>query len=71
MRHEDMDKVALDRYKVVKSKATLWPCSVVAGDGSQELFSGSESTCNHVARKLIGAFLDGAFYAHSQHQKEA
>lgn len=71
MRHEDMDRVALDRYKVVKSKATLWPCSVVAGDGSQELFSGSESTCNHVARKLAGAFLDGAFYAHSQHRKEA
>ncbi len=63
--HEDMDKVALARYTVAKSKSTIWPCSVVAGDGEQEPFSGSESTCKHVARKLTGAFLDGAFYAHS------
>lgn len=63
--HDDLDKVATARYKVVKSKSTIWPCSVVAGDGEQELFSGSESTCKHVARKLTGAFLDGAFYSQS------
>lgn len=61
--HEDLDRVAAGRFKVVKSKATIFPYSVVAGDGEQELFSGSESTCKHVARKLTGAFLDGAFYA--------
>jgi hypothetical protein len=63
--HDDLDKVATARYKVVKSRSTIWPCSVVAGDGEQELFSGSESTCKHVARKLTGAFLDGAFYSQS------
>ena len=68
--HEGMDKVALDRYKVAKSISTIWPYSVAAGDGNQELFHGSESTCKHVARKLAGAFLDGAFYAHAQRQKE-
>lgn len=68
--HEAMDKVASARYRIVKSKATIWPCAVVAGDGEQEIFSGSESTCKHVARKLAGAFLDGAFYAQAQLQKE-
>lgn len=68
--HEDMDKVALDRYKVAKSISTIWPYSVAAGDGNQELFHGGESTCKHVARKLAGAFLDGAFYAYAQRQKE-
>lgn len=65
IKHEDIDSVALTRYKVVKSKSAIWPCAVVAGNGEQELFSDSESTCKHVARKLAGAFLDGAFYANS------
>ena len=64
--HEVADKFASDRYRVVKSRSTIWPNSVVvAGDGEQELFSGSNSACKHVARKLVGAFLDGAFYTHS------
>ena len=58
--HEAMDKLATDRYRVGSASAgTLHRYAVRAGDGEQELYRGSESDCQNVARKLAGAFLDG------------
>lgn len=58
--HEAMDALALSRYRVVGSgPGTLHRYAVRAGDGEQELYRGSESDCQNVARKLAGAFLDG------------
>lgn len=58
--HEAMDKLATDRYRVGAAGAgTLHRYAVRAGDGEQELYRGSESDCQNVARKLAGAFLDG------------
>lgn len=58
--HEAMDKLATDRYRVGSAGAgTLHRYAVRAGDGEQELYRGSESDCQNVARKLAGAFLDG------------
>lgn len=62
--HEAMDKLAADRYRVGAAGAgTLHGFAVRAGDGEQELYRGSKSDCEHVARKLAGAFLDGGFTA--------
>ena len=62
--HEAMDKLAADRYRVSAAGAgPLSRYSVRAGDGEQELYRGSKSDCEHVARKLAGAFLDGGFAA--------
>jgi hypothetical protein len=36
--------------------------ALVAGDGKQQLYLGREAECENMARKLAGAFLDGAFY---------
>ena len=64
--HEQMDAMALDRYKVVPSNASmLWRHAVVAGDGTQQLYVGREVECQNMARKFAGAFLDGAFAFHS------
>lgn len=64
--HEQMDAMALDRYKVVPSNASmLWSHAVVAGDGTQQLYVGREVECLNMARKFAGAFLDGAFAFHS------
>lgn len=64
--HEQMDAMALDRYKVVPSNASmLWSHAVVAGDGTQQLYVGREVECQNMARKFAGAFLDGAFAFHS------
>ena len=64
--HEQMDAMALDRYKVVPSNASmLWSHAVVAGDGAQQLYVGREVECQNMARKFAGAFLDGAFAFHS------
>ncbi|KJJ61540.1 hypothetical protein RT21_20085 [Pseudomonas sp. 10B238] len=58
--HEAMDALALSRYRVVGSgPGTLHRYAVRAGDGEQELYRGSKSDCEHVARRLAGAFLDG------------
>ena len=58
--------MALDRYKVVPSNASmLWSHAVVAGDGAQQLYVGREVECQNMARKFAGAFLDGAFAFHS------
>lgn len=64
--HEQMDAMALARYKVVPShESMLWSHAVVAGDGAQQLYVGREVECQNMARKFAGAFLDGAFAFHS------
>lgn len=64
--HEQMDGIALARYKVVPSNTSMfWSHAVVAGDGEQQLYVGSEVACHNMARKFAGAFLDGAFAFHS------
>ena len=62
--HEAMDVIATSRYQVAASgSGPLSRYYVRAGDGEQELYRGSKSDCEHVARKLAGAFLDGGFAA--------
>ena len=64
--HEQMDALAISRYKVVPSDQSMyWRHAVVAGDGQQHLYNGSEVDCQNLARKFAGAFLDGAFAFHS------
>ena len=64
--HEQMDVMALARYKVMPShESMLHRHAVVAGDGSQQLYIGREVECENMARKFAGAFLDGAFAFHS------
>lgn len=66
--HEQMDALALARYKVVPSDQIMyWRHAVVAGDGNQHLYNGSEVDCQNMARKFAGAFLDGAFTFHERH----
>ena len=66
--HEQMDALALARYKVVPSDQSMyWRHAVVAGDGQQHLYNGSEVNCQNMARKFAGAFLDGAFAFHSRY----
>jgi len=64
--HEQMDAMALARYKVVPSTSSMfWSHAVVAGDGAQQLYVGREVECQNMVRKFAGAFLDGAFAFHS------
>lgn len=64
--HEQMDALAISRYKIVPSDQSMyWRHAVVAGDGQQHLYNGSEVDCQNLARKFAGAFLDGAFAFHS------
>lgn len=66
--HAQMDALALARYKVVPSDQSMhWRHAVVAGDGQQHLYSGSEVDCQNMARKFAGAFLDGAFTLHQRY----
>lgn len=58
-----LDALAAGRYKVTPTNAGFWPFAVKAGDGEQELYKGYRNTCDAVARKLTGAFLDGGFAA--------
>jgi hypothetical protein len=60
---DDIDAIALTRYKVIHSHDSMFHrFAVVAGDGKQQLYLGREAECENMARKLAGAFLDGAFY---------
>ena len=60
---DDIDAVALARYKVVPAHESMFHrFAVVAGDGKQQLYLGREVECENMARKFAGAFLDGAFY---------
>lgn len=64
--HEQMDAMALARYKVVPSTSSMiWSHAVVAVDGAQQLYVGREVECQNMVRKFAGAFLDGAFAFHS------
>lgn len=61
---EAIEQMAVDRYKVVPSHESMshrW--AVVAGNGTQQLYIGREVECLNMARKFVGAFLDGAFVA--------
>ena len=61
---QSIEQMAVDRYKVVPSHSSMfYPCAVVAGDGQQQLYIGREGECQNMARKFMGAFLDGAFVA--------
>lgn len=62
--HDEMDAIALSRFKVEQTDSNIWGWCVRAGDGTQELYKGRKSDCEAVARRLIGAFLDGAMLAH-------
>lgn len=62
--HDEMDAIALHRFKVEQTDSNVWGWCVRAGDGTQELYKGRKSSCEAVARRLIGAFLDGAMLAH-------
>ena len=60
---DDVDAIALARYKVVPAHESMFHrFAVVAGDGKQQLYLGREVECENMARKFAGAFLDGAFY---------
>ena len=66
--HEQMDALALARYKVLPSDQSMyWRHAVVAGEGLQHLYNGSEVDCQIMARKFAGAFLDGAFTFHQRY----
>lgn len=59
-----LEAVAVARYKVVPAHSSLfWSHAVVAGDGTQQLYTGREVECQNMAAKFTGAFLDGAFLA--------
>lgn len=63
---DEIEQIAKGRYKVVPSDQSMfWRFSVVAGDGTQQLYIGREMECRAMADKFTGAFLDGAF----MHQK--
>ena len=63
MTDKPTDAVALARYKVVPAHESMFHrFAVVAGDGKQQLYLGREVECENMARKFVGAFLDGAFY---------
>lgn len=64
--HEEFDRMAEERYKVVPTKSGFWPYGVVAGDGERYLHIGHRKDCERVARSLAGAFCDGAFVAHGR-----
>ena len=66
--HEQMDALAISRYKVVPSDQSMFRRhAVVAGDGQQHLYNGSEVDCRNMAQKFAGAFLDGAFAFHERY----
>lgn len=59
-----IEAIALARYKVVPAHGSMfWSHAVVAGDGTQHLYTGREVECQNMAAKFTGAFLDGAFLA--------
>lgn len=62
--HDEMDAIALRRFKVEQTDSNIWGWCVRAGDGTQELYKGRKSDCEAVARRLVGAFLDGAMLVH-------
>ena len=66
----DLEKIAAERYKVVPAHESMFHrWSVVAGDGTQQLYLGREAECQNMARKFAGAFLDGAYLARQLRQE--
>ena len=64
---EAIEQMAADRYKVVPSHESMFHrWAVVAGKGTQPLYIGREGECQNMARKFMGAFLDGAFVAQAK-----
>lgn len=63
--HEQMDAIGATRFKVVPCPENVGLVfsthAVKAGDGEQILWHGSKSSCEHVARRLTGAFFDGGW----------
>ena len=61
---EAIEQMAAVRYKVVPSHESMFHrWAVVADTGAQQLYIGREGECKNMARKFMGAFLDGAFVA--------
>lgn len=61
---EAIEQMAADRYKVVPSHESMFHrWAVVADNGTQHLYIGRDGECQNMARKFMGAFLDGAFAA--------
>ncbi len=69
--HRPMNSLAQARYKVGQPRGWPFPFyTVTAGDGQRVLFSGNQSVCEHVARRLAEAFQDGGFALHNLRQTE-
>lgn len=60
---DQMDAIALARFKVQPTTSGYWGWCVKAGDGDAELYKGHKSDCELVARRMLGAFLDGGHKA--------
>lgn len=61
---EAIEQMAHERYKVVPSHESMFHrWAVVAGNGTQQLYTGRQVECLNMSRKFTGAFLDGAFLA--------
>lgn len=60
--HDAMAVFAANRFHVKPCDKRLFGWQVTAGDGEQTLYVGRKPDCENVARRLAGAFLDGAFY---------
>ena len=58
-----MDAIALARFKVLPTTSGYWGWCIKAGDGEAELYKGHKSDCELVARRMVGAFLDGGHKA--------
>lgn len=70
--HEEVDALAITRYKVVAAdKSMFWESAVVAGDGTRQLYTGRKVECENMARKFAGAFAEGAFVFHAMHAPQA
>lgn len=60
---DQMDAIALARFKVLPTTSGYWGWCIKAGDGEAELYKGHKSDCELVARRMVGAFLDGGHKA--------
>lgn len=70
--HEEVDALAITRYKVVDAdKSMFWESAVVAGDGTRQLYTGRKVECENMARKFAGAFAEGAFVFHAMNAPQA
>lgn len=61
--HETFDAIAAARYRVVPTNSGFWGYAVVVGDSTAHVYKGHKRDCELVARRMAGAFLDGAYLA--------